>query len=60
MFRHRWEKNIKLDLREMGCDGRSGCNWFRVWISVGINEHTDNWVLQQTFFWLDQIRFFSC
>ena len=43
-------------LREIGCDGWKGCNWQRVWISVGINERADNWVLQETFFFFGQTK----
>jgi hypothetical protein len=28
--RHRWEDNIKMDLREIGIDG---ANW--IWLSIG-------------------------
>jgi hypothetical protein len=30
-----------MDFSEISCGGLNGCNWFRVWINVGINEHAD-------------------
>jgi hypothetical protein len=34
--RHRWEDNIKLDLREIGMDGVNGFSWLRIGFSVGL------------------------
>jgi hypothetical protein len=31
----RWEDNIKMDLREIGCEDGSGWNWFRIVPSGG-------------------------
>jgi hypothetical protein len=28
--RHRWEDNIKMDLGEIGIDGRTGFSWLRI------------------------------
>jgi hypothetical protein len=28
--RHRWEDNVKMDLTEIGIDGRTGFSWFRI------------------------------
>jgi hypothetical protein len=28
--RRRWEDNIKLDLREIGIDGRTGFGWLKI------------------------------
>jgi hypothetical protein len=30
----RWKNNIKADLREIGCEDRSGWNWLRI-VSTG-------------------------
>jgi hypothetical protein len=35
----RWEDNIKLDLREIGIDGRTGFGWPRIGSSGGLCEH---------------------
>jgi hypothetical protein len=34
--RRRWEDNIKMDLREMGIDGRTGVTWLRIGSSGGL------------------------
>jgi hypothetical protein len=34
--RHRWEDNIKLDLKEIGIDGGTGCGWLRIGSGGGI------------------------
>jgi hypothetical protein len=34
--RHRWEDNIKMDLREIEIDGRNGFSWLRVGYSSGL------------------------
>jgi hypothetical protein len=34
--RHRWEENIKMDLREIGIDGRSGFGWLRIGSDGGL------------------------
>jgi hypothetical protein len=34
--RRRWENNIKMDLREIGIDGRTGFNWLRIGSSGGL------------------------
>jgi len=31
--RHRWEDNIKMDLKEVGCGGMAGSSW--LWIGTG-------------------------
>jgi hypothetical protein len=36
-----WEDNIKLDLREIGIDGRTGFSWPRIGCSGGLCEHGD-------------------
>jgi len=28
--RHRWEDNIKMDIKEMGCGVWTGSNWLRI------------------------------
>ena len=38
--RHRWEDNIKMDLREVGCDPR---DW------IGLSEDRDQW---QAYVWM--------
>jgi hypothetical protein len=39
--RHRWEENIKLDLRETGINGQTGFSWLRIRSSGGFCEHGD-------------------
>jgi hypothetical protein len=34
--RSRWEDNIKMDLREIGIDRRTGFNWLKVGSSGGL------------------------
>jgi hypothetical protein len=34
--RRRWEYNIKMDLREIGIDGRTGFSWLRIGSSGGL------------------------
>jgi hypothetical protein len=34
--RRRWEDNIKLDLKKIGIDGRTGFNWLRIGPNVGL------------------------
>jgi hypothetical protein len=34
--RHRWEDNIKTDLREIGIDGQTGFGWLRIGSSGGL------------------------
>jgi hypothetical protein len=34
--RRRWEDNIKMDLREIGVDRRTGFSWLRTWCSGGL------------------------
>jgi hypothetical protein len=34
--RHRWEGNIKMDLREIGIDGRTGFGWLMIGSTVGL------------------------
>jgi hypothetical protein len=34
--RCRWEDNIKLDLREIGIDGRTGFGWLRIGSNGGL------------------------
>jgi hypothetical protein len=34
--RHRWEDNIKMDLREIGSMGRTGFDWLRIGSSGGL------------------------
>jgi hypothetical protein len=34
--RLRWEDNIKMDLREIGIDGRTGFGWLRIGSSGGL------------------------
>jgi hypothetical protein len=34
-LRRRWEDNIKMDLREIGIDGRTGFSWLRIGSSGG-------------------------
>jgi hypothetical protein len=34
--RRRWEDNIKMNLREIGIDGRTGFSWIRIGSSGGI------------------------
>jgi hypothetical protein len=31
--RHRWEINIRMDLREIGWEVMDGCIWLRIWTS---------------------------
>jgi hypothetical protein len=44
--RHRWEDNIKMDIREIGING---VNWIwlaqdRVWLQAFVNMLTNLWV----------------
>jgi hypothetical protein len=34
--KRRWEDNIKMDLREIGIDGRTGFGWLRIGSSGGL------------------------
>jgi hypothetical protein len=34
--RHKWEDNIKMDLRKIGIDGRTGFSWLRIGSSGGL------------------------
>jgi hypothetical protein len=34
--RHRWMDNIKMDLGEIGWNGRTGSNWLRIRTSGGL------------------------
>jgi hypothetical protein len=34
--RRRWEDNIKMDLNEIGIDGRTGFGWLRIGSSGGL------------------------
>jgi hypothetical protein len=34
--RRRWEDNTKMDLREIGIDGRTGFGWLRIGSSGGL------------------------
>jgi hypothetical protein len=34
--RSKWEDNIKMDLREIGIDGRTGFDWLRIGSSGGL------------------------
>jgi hypothetical protein len=34
--RHRWEDNIKMDIREIGIDGATGFKWLRIGSSSGL------------------------
>jgi hypothetical protein len=34
--RHRWENNIKIDLREIGIDGETGVSWLGIGSSGGL------------------------
>jgi hypothetical protein len=34
--RRRWESNIKMDLREIGIEGRTGFSWLRIGSSGGL------------------------
>jgi hypothetical protein len=34
--RRRWVDNIKMDLGEIGWDGRTGSNWLRIGTSGGL------------------------
>jgi hypothetical protein len=34
--RRRWEDNIKMDLGEVGIDGRTGFSWLRIGSSGGL------------------------
>jgi hypothetical protein len=34
--RRRWEDNIKMDLREIGIDGRTGFGWLRIGSGGGL------------------------
>jgi hypothetical protein len=34
--RRRWDDNIKMDLREIGIDGRTGFSWLRIGSSGGL------------------------
>jgi hypothetical protein len=34
--RRRWEDNIKMDLRKIGIEGRTGYSWLRIGFSVGL------------------------
>jgi hypothetical protein len=34
--RRRWEDNIKMDLKEIGIDGRTGFSWLRIGSSGGL------------------------
>jgi hypothetical protein len=34
--RRRWEDNIKMDLREIGIDGRTGFSWLRIGSNDGL------------------------
>jgi hypothetical protein len=35
-LRHRWELNIKMDLRDLGCDVWSELSWIRIESNVGL------------------------
>jgi hypothetical protein len=35
-FRRRWEDNIKMDLREVGCEARTGSIWLRIGTNGGL------------------------
>jgi hypothetical protein len=51
-----------MDIREISSNGWIGCNWFRVWVNAGINEHADKPLgfTKKTFFLLNPIRLFIC
>jgi hypothetical protein len=34
--RRKWEDNIKIDLREIGIDGRTGFSWLRIQSNGGL------------------------
>jgi hypothetical protein len=36
--KHRWEDNIKMNLQEVGCGGRTGLSWLRIEKVVGTCE----------------------
>jgi hypothetical protein len=33
---HRWEDNIKMDVRDIGIDERTGFGWLRIWSNGGL------------------------
>jgi hypothetical protein len=35
-YRHRWEDNIKIDIREIGLEGVDGFIWLRIETSCGL------------------------
>jgi hypothetical protein len=39
--RHRWEDNIKMDLREVGWESQTGLLWLRIGIGGGFCECGD-------------------
>jgi hypothetical protein len=39
--RHRWEDNIKMDLRETGIDGRTGFSWLRMVSCGGLLQRSE-------------------